>query len=134
MGRIRSGQPVSGQVAANRRAYAAGVDGDLTDPRIIVFRAPVRPCIVTNHGATDEILVKVNVETTGTVSETFATPNRGHFVIPPKVTLADAAKDPPEGGECWVDVSLGGQLLVHSVSIATVNGDLDDVSVVGWKD
>jgi hypothetical protein len=103
-------------------------------PRIILFDPPVRPCIVTNHGATDEILVKVNTELNGTVSETFTQANGlGHFVIPPKVTLADGAKDPPEGGECWVDVSLGGQIAVHSVSFCTPDaGDLDDVSVVGW--
>jgi hypothetical protein len=125
----RTGAPVTGTVAA------AGTDNSLTLPRIIVFDRPVSPCIVTNHGATDEILVKVNVETKDAtaVTEVFSqAAGLGHFVIPPKVTLADAAKDPPEGGECHKDVSCGGQIAVHSVSICTVGGDLDDVSVVGW--
>lgn len=122
----RAGAPTAGTVAAS------GTDGNLSLPRIILFDRPVSPCIVTNHGLTDEILVKVNVEVDGSVSEVFAAPNLGHFVIPPKVTLADAAKDPPEGGECYVDVSCGGQIAVHSVSFVTVAGDLDDVSVVGF--
>lgn len=125
----RSGAPVTGVQAA------AGTDNDLTDPRIITFTRPVSPCIVTNHCQNGEILVKVNVELNGTVSETFTTANGlGHFVVPPKITLADAAKDPPEGGECYVDVSCGGQLAVHSVSFCTTDAgdDLDDVSVVGW--
>ncbi len=128
LGRTRSGAPNSGTQAAD------GTDGSMVLPRIILFDDPARPCIVTNHGTTDEILVKVNVEVNGTVSETFTQANGlGHFVIPPKVTLADAAKDPPEGGECWVDVSMGGLIAVHSVSFVTVSGDLDDVSVVGWS-
>jgi len=122
----RSGAPVYGTVVAG------GTDNSLLLPRIIVFDRPCSPCIVTNHGATDEILVKVNVELNGIVSEVFAAPYLGHFVIPPKVTLADAAKDPPEGGECYCDISCGGQIAVHSVSFCTVNGDLDDISVVGW--
>jgi hypothetical protein len=91
---------------------------------------------VTHHGQNDELLVKVNVEVNGTVSEVFsAATGLGHFVIPPKITLADAAKDPPEGSACHVDVSCGGQLFVHSVSFCTTNAgdDLDDVSVVGWN-
>lgn len=128
MSRTRTGAPVTGTQAA------AGTDNSLVLPRIILFAKPCRPCIVTNHGATDEILVKVNTELNGTVSEVFsAALGLGHFVIPPKVTLNDAGKGPPEGGECWVDVSMGGALAIHSVSIVTVNGDLDDVSVVGWN-
>ena len=124
----RSGPPNTGTVAAE------GTDDNPLLPRIILFDKPVSPCIVTNHGATDEIWVKVNTETNGVVSEVFNAANGlGHFVIPPKITLADAAKDPPEGGECHVDVSLGGQIAVHSVSFVTVGGSLsDDVSVVGW--
>lgn len=125
----RTGAPTSGTVAAD------GTDNNPLLPRIILFEKPVSPCIVTNHGATDEIWVKVNTELNGTVSETFTAANGlGHFVIPPKVTLADAAKDPPEGGECYCDVSCGGQISVHSVSIVTVTGDLDDISCVGWCD
>ena len=131
LGRTRAGTPTEGT------QVAAGSDNSLTDPRIILFDPPCRPCIVTNHGATDEILVKVNTELNGTVSNDFDNDGDddglGHFVIPPRVTLADASKDPPEGGECYVDVSMGGLITVHSVSIATVGGDLDDVSVVGWK-
>lgn len=129
MGRVRSGAPTSGTVAAE------GSDNSLTDPRIILFDPPVRPCIVTNHCVLDEIVVKVNTETSGTVSEKFEVANGlGHFIIPPRATLADTSKDPPEGGECWVDVSMGGQIVVHSVSFCTRDGsdDLADVSVVGF--
>lgn len=129
MAKKRTGAPISGTVAAN------GTDGSLTLPRIFTFARPVSPCIVTNHGLTDEILVKVNVETKDAtaVSEVFSqAAGLGHIVIPPKATLADASKDPPEGGECYRDVSMGGLIAVHSVSVVTVNGDLDDVSVVGW--
>ncbi len=86
-------------------------------------------------------MVKVNVETTGTVSEAFdAAPNLGHFIIPPAIITdfetagVDTAR-PAECGANWVDVSCGGQIGVHSVSIVTQNAgdDLDDVSVVGWS-
>lgn len=133
LGRTRSGAPVTGTQAV------AGTDGSLTAPRLITFNTPVRPCIVTHHGQNDELLIKVNVELKDATSITddFSTgaTGKGMFVLPPKVTLADASKDPPEGGECYVDVSLGGLIAVHSVSIATVNSsdDLDDVSVVGWQ-
>lgn len=125
----RTGAPTTGTQAA------AGADNDLTDPRIITFVRPVSPCIVTHHGQNDELLVKVNVELNGTVSETFTQANGlGHFVIPPKIKLADASVDPPDGSANHVDVSMGGQLAVHSVSFCTTNAsdDLDDVSVVGW--
>lgn len=128
-GSLRAGAPSTGT------EVASGTDNDLTDPRIIIFAAPVRPCIVTNHCTNQELLVKINTELNGTVSETFSQANGlGHFVIPPKSTKADASKDHPEGGENWVDVSLGGQVSIHSVAFATTNAgdDLDDVSVVGW--
>lgn len=128
----RSGAPVTGTTAAD------GTDNSLVLPRIITFSKPVSPCIVTHHGVNDELLVKVNTENKsgGTVTETFSQANGlGHFVIPPKVTFADASKDPPEGSANYVDVSMGGQLAVESVSFCTTNGsdDLDDVSVVGWE-
>jgi hypothetical protein len=117
---------------------AAGTDNDLTDPRIITFDKPTRPVIVTNHCTNSELLVKVNVEVNGTVSETFTQANGlGHFVIPPKETkfVADGGTEAPDGGTRHVDVSLGGQIAVHSVSFCTthVSDDLDDVSVVGWS-
>lgn len=130
-GAVRVGPPVTGTQAAD------GTDTSLTLPRIIIFDPPVRPCIVTNHGTDNEILVKINTETDGTVSETFTQANGlGHFVIPPKVTdfLADTNDGPPTGSANQVDVSLGGQIAVHSVSFCTPTaGDLDDVSVVGWE-
>lgn len=128
----RSGAPVTGTTAAD------GTDNSLTAPRIILFDSPVRPCIVTNHCQNSEVLVKVNTELNGTVSNDFDNDTDddglGHFVIPPKVTLADASKDPPEGHSSSLDVSCGGQISVHSVSFVTTNAsdDLDDVSVVGW--
>ncbi len=129
--KFRTGAPSTGTQAAD------GTDNDLTDPRIILFDPPVRPCIVTHHGVNEELLVKINTELNGTVSETFSQANGlGHFVLPPKNTdfLADASDGPPTGSENHVDVSLGGQIAVHSVSFATTSGsdDLDDVSVVGW--
>lgn len=129
-GTVRAGAPITGTTAAD------GADNDLTDPRIIIFDPPVRPCIVTHHGQNDELLVKINTELSGTVSETFTQANGlGHFVIPPKIKLADASVDPPDGSANHVDVSCGGQIAVHSVSFCTTNAsdDLDDVSVVGWK-
>lgn len=132
MSRTRAGAPNTGT------EVASGTDNSLTDPRIILFSNPVRPCIVTNHCTNREILVKVNTELNGTVSETFTAVNGlGHFVIPPKETkfVADGGTDAPDGGARHVDVSLGGQIAVHSVSFCTTDSsdDLDDVSVVGWE-
>jgi len=131
LGTVRAGAPVKGTTAAD------GTDGSLTLPRIILFDPPVRPCIVTNHCTGGEILVKVNTELSGTVSETFSAANGlGHVIIPPNITLADAAKDHPEGGARWADVSFGGLVAVHSVAISTVGQsghDLDDVSVIGFE-
>ncbi len=128
MAKKRVGAPVSGTVAAS------GTDNSLLLPRIIIFTRPCSPVIVTNHNVNEELLVKVNVELNGTVSETFAAPKLGQFVIPPKVTFADGSKGPPEGGENWVDVSCGGLIAVHSVSFCTTNAsdDLDNVSVDGF--
>jgi hypothetical protein len=129
-GTVRAGAPTTGTQAAD------GTDGSDTAPRIIIFDPPVRPCIVTNHLETEEIRVKVNTETNGTVSNDFDNDSdddgAGHFIIPPRLTQDDAGKDPPEGGPCEKDVSCGGQLAVHSVSFVTPAGDLDSVSVVGW--
>ena len=131
LGTVRAGAPTSGTTAAD------GTDGSLTDPRIIIFDPPVRPCIVANHCTGGEILVKVNTELNGTVSETFSAANGlGHVIIPPNVTAADVSKDYPEGGPRWADVSFGGLVAVHSVAISTVgqgNHDLDDVSVIGFE-
>ena len=132
MGRTRVGAPDTGTQAA------AGTDDSLLLPRIILFSKPVRPCIVTNHCTNAEILVKVNTELNGVVSETFSAANGlGHFVIPPKETkfVADGGTDAPDGGARHVDVSLGGLIAVHSVAICTTDAsdDLDDVSVVGFN-
>lgn len=128
----RTGAPTTGTQVAD------GTDGSLTAPRIILFERPVSPCIVCWHGELDELLVKINVELDGTVTNDFDNDSdddgAGHVILPPRVTLVDASKDPPEGSANWVDLSMGGQLAIHSVSFCTVNGsdDLDDVSVVGW--
>ncbi len=128
MSKKRTGAPVTGTQVAD------GTDGSLTLPRIVLFSKPVSPCIITHHGQNDELLVKVNVELTGSVSETFAAPNLGHFVIPPKIKLADGSVDPPDGSANERDLSCGGLVAVHSVSFCTTNAsdDLDDVSLVGW--
>jgi len=135
LGRARTGAPTTGTQAA------PGTDDSLVLPRIITFQKPVRPCIVTNHCTNAEILIKVNVEVkdASAVTEVFSqAAGLGHFVIPPKVTdfLTPAAEGPPTGSPCSVDVSLGGQIAVHSVSFVTTDSgdDLDDVSVVGFED
>jgi hypothetical protein len=110
---------------------AAGTDDSLTDPRIILFDKPVRPCIVANHCSNTEILVKVNTELNGTVSETFSAANGlGHFIIPPK-----SSGFTKYGGMRHFDVSLGGLIAVHSVSICTTHASdsLADVSIVGFN-
>lgn len=126
----RTGAPATGVVAAD------GTDDSYVLPRIILFARPVSPCIVTNHCLNAEIVVKVNVELTGTVSETFVAPKIGQFIIPPKQEnfVADGNVGAPTHGANQVDVSMGGQLAVHSVSFCTTDGsdDLDDVSVEGW--
>lgn len=134
-GSVRTGAPTTGTTAAN------GTDNSLVLPRIILFEPGVRPCIVTHHGVNEELLVKVNTELNGTVSNDFDNDSDddgiGHFVIPPKNTdfLADASDGPPTGAANQVDVSMGGQIAVHSVSFCTrhANDDLDDVSVVGFS-
>lgn len=131
-GAVRAGVPTTGTTAAD------GTDNSLTLPRIIIFDPPVRPCIVTNHCTNSELLVKVNTELNGTVSETYTAANGlGQFVIPPKETkfVADGGTEAPDGGARHVDVSCGGQIAVHSVSFCTTHAsdDLDDVSVVGWN-
>ncbi len=131
-GTVRAGAPVTGTEAAS------GTDNSLVLPRIILFDPPVRPCIVAHHGTNSELLVKINTELTGTVSETFSAANGlGHFVLPPKETkfVADGGTDSPDGGPRHVDVSCGGQVAVHSVSFCTTHAsdDLDDVSVVGFQ-
>lgn len=130
MPKKRSGAPNSGTVAAT------GTDNSLLLPRIITFTRPVSPCIVTNHCTNSELLVKVNVELNGTVSETFAAPKLGQFIVPPKETkfVADGGTEAPDGGARHVDVSCGGLIAVHSVSFCTTHAsdDLDDVSVDGF--
>lgn len=129
-GTIRAGAPTQGTVAA------AGSANDSTDPRIILFNPPVRPCIVANHSNKAPVLVKTNTELTGTVSETFEAANgRGHIVLPARRTLKNATKSGPEGGACWADVSQGGRVAVHSVSIATTDASTPPsyVSVIGFE-
>lgn len=119
MGRIRTQAAVEGTTAAN------GTDGSTTDPRIILFSHYVRPCILMNGtGNGNVVRAKVNAETDGTVSNDFD--NDSDDDGPGYVTIAD--------GET-ADLSLGGQLCVHSVSFITTDAgdDLDDVTVVGWE-
>ncbi len=118
MGRIRVGAPVTGT------QVAAGTDNSLTDPRIILFSKPVRPCIVANGtGNGNNIRIKVNTETDGTVSNDFD--NDADDDGPGHITIID--------GET-ADASIGGNLAVHSISVVTLAGadDLDLVTVVGW--
>ena len=112
---IRAGAPVGGTQAAD------GTDNDLTDPRIILFSKPVSPCVVYNKtGNGNDIIVKINTETTGTVAEDFSANPFGHFNV----------KD----GES-VDASIRRSIAVESISFVTLDGadDLDNVSVVGWN-
>ena len=118
MGRIRTGPAIQGTQAAD------GTDGSLTDPRIVLFKPYVRPCIVMNGtGNGNVIRVKVNAELDGTVTNDFD--NDTDDDGPGYITIAD--------GET-ADASLGGLVAVHSVSFVTTDGgdDLDNVAVVGW--
>ena len=118
-GSVRAGAPVVGTSAA------AGTDNSLTDPRIITFSPNVRPCLVRLTEAVDDttspVLVKVNVEANGNVSDDFDTGTPAHYALSAITTT--------------IDVSEGGQVSVRSISIATQhnNDDLDDVMVVGYE-
>lgn len=112
---VRSGDPIAPTVTA------AGSDDDLTDPRILTFSEPVRPCLVSNHCTNTFIVVKVNKTTTNDFDHDGADDDGLGYL-----TVA--------AGET-VDVSQGGRISVTSVSLASKNaGDaVADVSVVGWK-
>lgn len=118
-GSVRAGAPVTGTQAA------AGTDNSLTDPRIITFSPNVRPCLVRLAAAvqanTAPVLIKVNVEDSGTVSDDFNTGTPAHYALS---AITDT-----------IDVSEGGQISVRSISIATQHNDddLDDVAVVGYE-
>lgn len=128
-GSVRAGVPTTGTTVND------GTDNSLTDPRIIIFDPPVRPCIVLNHNTNERCLIKVNVEpadSDGTVTNDFDNDTdddgSGHMASPRTlVTGADATP--------LVDVSMDGQVAIHSVSIATTNAgdDLDNISVIGWN-
>lgn len=129
MGRVRVGAPVTGTVVND------GTDNSLTDPRIIIFDPPVRPCVILNHNTNERCLIKVNVEppnSTGAVTNDFDDDSdddgAGHMASPR--TLVTGAAIPP-----GVDASVGGHLSVHSISLVTThaNDDLDKISVVGWR-
>lgn len=118
-GSVRTGAPITGTQAA------AGTDNSLTDPRIILFDPPVRPCIVANGtGNGNNIRVKVNTELNGTVTNDFD--NDADDDGPGHIAVID--------GET-ADASIGSGISVHSVSIVTLDGadDLDLVTVVGWE-
>ncbi|KKL17321.1 hypothetical protein LCGC14_2486710 [marine sediment metagenome] len=118
-GSVRAGAPVTGTQAA------AGTDNSLTDPRIITFNPGVRPCLVRLAAAvqatTAPVLVKVNVEVNGVVSDDFDTGTAAHYALSAITTT--------------IDVSEGGQVSVRSISIATQHNDddLDDVMVAGYE-
>lgn len=118
-GAVRTGAPTQGTRVAD------GTDNDLTDPRIVVFDPPVRPCWIRLSAAlavaTSHVLVKINTELNGTVSDDFSTGTPAHL------TLSSQSET--------VDLSDGGQVSVHSVSFVTqhANDDLDDVMLVGFS-
>ena len=123
MGRVRVGSPTTGKVVNS------GTDNSLTNPRIIIFKKPVRPCwlrlTVAVTATTAPVLVKVNVEppdSDGTVTDDFSTGTKAHL------TLSDILET--------ADLSNGGSLSVHSISIATqdASDDLDDIMVAGFQD
>lgn len=117
-GSVRAGAPVQGTVAAS------GTDNSLTDPRIITFDPPVRPVwlrlTAAVNATTSPVLVKVNTELNGTVSDDFSTGTPAHL------TLSDILET--------LDASNGSVISVHSISLATqhANDDLDDIMVVGF--
>ncbi len=117
-GTVRAGAPVQGTVAAS------GTDNSLTDPRIIIFDPPVRPCwlrlTVAVTATTAPVLVKINVETNGTVSDDFSTGTKAHLTLSSILETADASN--------------GSVVAVHSISLATqdASDDLDDIMVVGF--
>lgn len=130
-GGVRAGAPTSGTTVND------GTDNDLTDPRIIVFDPPVRPCIVLNHNTNERCLIKVNVEppnSDGTVTNDFDNDDDddglGHMAAYRTSTSLPADADHP-----GTDVSVGGQIAVHSVSLVTTTAsdDLDKISVIGWE-
>ncbi len=127
-GNVRTGAPIEGTVVND------GTDNSLTDPRIIIFDPPVRPCLVCNHNTNERALVKINVEprtSDGTVTNDFDNDadddGSGHMTAPRTLVTAESGVE--------VDVSLEGSIAIHSVSLATTHGsdDLDSISVVGWS-
>lgn len=113
MGRIRTGKPIL-PIVSN-----LGTDGSQTDPRVVIFDEPARPCIVFNRtGNGNDILVKVNADD----DTDFGGPSSdgpGHFGI---------------GDGCAAEVSFRGILGIERISFTTGSGsdDLDNVKVVGW--
>jgi hypothetical protein len=75
-------------------------------------------------GNGNNIRVKCNAETNGTVSNDFD--NDSDDDGPGYFTVAD--------GES-IDVSIGGLVAIHSVSAVTLDAgdDLDDIAVAGWE-
>jgi hypothetical protein len=127
-GSVRAGAPVYGTTVND------GTDNSLTDPRIIIFDPPVRPCLIYNNNTNERALAKINVEpvdSDGTVTNDFDNDSDddggGHFRIPRTVVTVSGAAVP-------LDASMGGQVLIHSVSLVTTHAsdDLDNISVIGW--
>ncbi|KKN58719.1 hypothetical protein LCGC14_0548970 [marine sediment metagenome] len=121
MSMYRAGAPVVGTVVN------PGTDNSLTNPRIITFSSPVRPCWIRLTGAvqaaTAPVLVKVNVEppnSDGTVTDDFSTGTKAHLTLSSILETAD--------------LSNGGIVAIHSISIATQDGsdDLDDIMIAGF--
>lgn len=120
-GTVRSGAPVAGTVAVS------GTDNSLTAPRVITFPTPVRPCWIRLAAAvqatTAPVLVKVNAEpaTTETVNDDFATGSGASH------TLSSINET--------IDLSEGGIIAIHSISIATQHDDddLDDVVIAAFS-
>lgn len=117
-GTVRAGAPVQGTVAAS------GTDNNLLDPRIIIFDPPVRPCwlrlTVALQATTAPVLVKINTETDGAVTDDFDSGTEAHLTLSSILETAD--------------VSNGSVIAVHSISFATQDASdgLDDVMVVGF--
>ncbi len=119
-GTIRAGAPVAATEAVT------GADNDLADPRIVTFDPPVRPCLirlqVAVQATTAPILLLVNAEVVGVTAVT----------VP--VTAATATHALSSILET-IDLSEGGQVAVHSVSIASQHNDdeITEVVVQGWR-
>jgi len=100
---------------------SAGTDNSATAPRVVLFRNPVRPCIVSVPATFNAaVRVKVNAVAANDFDNDADDDGPGYW------TIAVGATE---------DVSIQGRISISRVSFVTADAadDLDDVSVVGWR-